>query len=198
MATFRHRVSGPGNAGDIWVSTFHSSSGQTLSVVHAAFVQWCTDFLSTVMAPLWTSGTTATLAETDQLQPASTHNAAQLKSSINIVGSAAGAPTDPRASVVVGLRTALPTHAGRGRMFIPAPGAASLTADGLLIVATAASISSGAKTAFGTFNATSQLVIFHRLGAGITPVNGITVGVVLGSQRRRTNKVPPDYQISTL
>lgn len=198
MTNFRHRVSGPGAAGDVWNTTFHSSSGQSLTTVHAAAVQWCTDFLGSTMAALWTPDVSATQIETDELINNGHTNTAQLRSTLNIVGTATGQPTNPRVAVVVGLRTALPTRAGRGRMFVPAPGAGSLTADGLLAVSVASSISSGAKTAFGTLNATSQLVIFHRLLATITPVNAITVGVVLGSQRRRTNKIPPDYQESTL
>lgn len=197
MATFRHRMSGPGPAGDIWVAGWYSVSSQTLASVHTAFDTWVQTFIGTTMLPLWATETQLTDIETDELDPTTGHNVSQVQTAENLKGTGTGFQLPQRSAVVVGMRTALPTRSGRGRFYLPAPDSTNITTTGLLISATATTISSGAASAFGTFMATAQPVIYHRNKLNpppsTTPVTTVTVGVVLGSQRRRTNKVAPAY-----
>lgn len=205
MPIYRHRVSGPGSAGDVWTSTMHSFGAGSLSTTHAAWTSFVTNFITSVMAPLWPNEVGATSTITDQLDANGLHNVGQLSSSISGAGTGTGATLSPRSCLVIGLRSAVPTKAGRGRMFWPATDALSLLGTGNLNSTVAAAISTGFSTRLATFKLTSQPVILHRgHDANVPPgsplvastydnVVTVTVGVVLGSQRRRTNRVANSY-----
>lgn len=194
MTIFRHRISGPGQAGDIWVNTMHSSSNATLAQAHAAWVALIGKFYATVMEPLWSTQVEATACETDQLDPATGKNVGQIQSDLTIKGTGTGLQLPQRMAVVVGLRTNLPTRAGRGRVFVPAPDSTHLQANGQLAGADANTIAVGMQGAIQTANAVTQFGIFHKKTLTISSIGQVTVGQVLGSQRRRTNKVPANYQ----
>ena len=87
-------------------------------------------------------------------------------------------------------------------MYIPAPAADSLTSTGLLSSTVASTIATNLASALAELTQVVQVVIFHRppppADTSTTPVTGVTVGQVLGTQRRRTNKVPNNYQQSDL
>lgn len=203
MTNYRHRVHGTHTAGDIWISGFVASSGQSLATVHSAFETWCNSVFGTTMKPLWPTDTLTAEIETDQLVDGGYKNTAQLVTGLAITGTGTGSPLSPSAAVVVGLRTNLPTRAGRGRMFIPAPTSASMASTGLLTQAVAASLSKAFGAAFAAYASTATPVVFHsgrktatkpEVPATVTPVTAVTVGVVLGNQSRRVNKLPADYQ----
>lgn len=198
MTVFRHRVTGPGSAGDIWVCTMHSSSANTLASVHTAWTTLINTFHTGTMNALWPTSHSATETITDQLDPLTGKNVAQTSSTISQVGTGAGGTPSPRASVVLGLRTALPTRSGRGRMYYPSPDDSHYASTGLLVAADAATISNGFGAALTTFKATSTPVIFHRKTLTFDVVLTVTVGVITGSQRRRTNKDNPNYQSHTI
>jgi hypothetical protein len=205
MPYFRHRVSGPGSAGDIWTSTMHSSGSASLATVHNAWQTLVTGFIGSTLGAMWPNEVSATQVTTDQLDANGIHNVGQVTSTISAIGTGSGATLSPRSCVVIGLRTAVPTKSGRGRMYWPAPDATHLLGTGNLIAADAGTISAAFAARLVTFKATSQAVILHRghdAGpAGVPPlvpstsdnVTAVTVGVVLGSQRRRTNRVANAY-----
>lgn len=198
MTVFRHRVTGPGPAGDVWTNTIYSQSSSSLTAVHTAFLQWTADFYGTTMQPLWSTQMEATNAVTDQLDPTTWKNAAQISSAITVKGTGSGLQLPQRAAVVVGLRTALPTRSGRGRIFVPAPDSSHLDPDGTLAAAARITIASGMSAAIATFNGTSQVGVAHKATKTLTSVNSVTVGQVVGVQRRRTNKVANDYQSAAI
>lgn len=202
MTIFRHRITGPGPAGDIWVTGLFSSGTASIDTAHSAWHTASDSFFVGTMVPLWSTQLEASELITDELDAAGRHNVAQRRSTITYKGTGAGAQLEQRQAVVCGLRTATPTRAGRGRMFVPAPAGDSLVANGLLSTIVADNISSDLATALGTMSQIVQVVIFHRPPApavtSSTPVTSVTVGQVLGTQRRRTNKVPADYQENAL
>lgn len=193
MTTFRHRVTGPGAAGDIWVSTLHSSSANTLASVHTAWTTFVNSFLSATMNAMWNTHTSATETITDQLDPVTGKNVAQSISSIAQVGTGVGGSVSPRTCMVIGLRTTLPTRAGRGRMYWPSPDDSHFTTTGLYVGADVTTIDTGFATALTTFKATSQPVIYHRLLRTFDSVVQSSTSNVPGTQRRRTNKIVPTY-----
>jgi hypothetical protein len=208
MAFFRHRVSGPGSAGDMWTVTMHSSSAAALSTVHAAWQTLVTGFIGTTLGAMWPNEVSATSVTTDQLDANGVHNVAQLSSAITAVGTGAGATLSPRSCLVIGLRTIVPTKAGRGRMYWPAPDASHLLGTGNLVPADTTAVAASFSSRLTTFKATSQPVVLHRGYDAHTSPGGIlipakvstsdnvvsvTVGVILGSQRRRTNRVQNAY-----
>lgn len=198
MTIYRHVMSGPGPEGDVWSATLHSESAQTISTVHTAYLAFLSSLIGTTMVPLWSTDTECTAAVTDQLDPVTGANVAQERTALTYVGTATDQVLPQRVAVVIGLRTALPTRAGRGRFYLPAPTIASLTSTGLLSTTVAASLATAAASALNTMASTSAPGVYHRSTISITSVNQVTVAQVLGSQRRRTNKVPPDYSSANL
>lgn len=203
MPIYRHRITGPGPAGDIWTTGLFSSGTASIGTAHDAWADFAASFFGSDMAALWPTETQTSEIITDQLDAEGHHNVAQMRDAVNYKGTGAGLQLSQRSAVVVGLRTALPTRSGRGRMYVPAPDSSSLTSDGLLSSTVADSISGDAATALETMTQIVQVVIAHRdpTTGGIsstTPVTSVTVGQVLGTQRRRTNKVPNNYQSTVL
>ena len=203
MSIFRHRITGPGPEGDIWTTGLYSDGSASIATAHAAWKTFSDAFFGSDMAGIWPTATQATEIITDQLDADGHHNVAQERTTVDYKGLGEGLQLPQRSAVVVGLRTALPTRAGRGRMYVPAPDSTSLVSTGLLSQTVADSISGSAATALATMTAVVQVVIAHRDPAtgGIsstTPVTYVTVGQVLGTQRRRTNKVANNYQSNPL
>lgn len=205
MTIFRHRVTGPGSAGDMWTTTMHSQGAGSLSTVHAAWTSLVSGFVTAVLGPMWPNEVSATQTITDQLDGNGLHNVGQLSSAVSLVGAGGGGTLSPRSCVVIGLRSSVPTKAGRGRMYWPAPDSTHLLGTGNLVSADASAISSGWSTRLSTFKLTSQPVVLHRgqdadplagtplVASTFDPVVTVTVGVVLGTQRRRTNRVQNSY-----
>lgn len=193
MTVFRHRVTGPGAAGDIWVSTMHSSSANTLASVHTAWTTFINTFCSGTMNAMWNTHVSATETITDQLDPITGKNVAQALSGISQVGTGTGGSVSPRVCMVIGLRTALPTRAGRGRMYWVSPDDSHYATTGKFVDADATTINTAFATALTTFKATSTPVIYHRTSHTFDVVTTTTIGDVPGTQRRRTNKVAQTY-----
>lgn len=197
MTLYRGRITGPGSAGDIWVTTLHMSSGSDLSAVSTAFNTFVGGF-GTDITPMWSTETQISEVIVDQLDASGRHNVAQTRNSVTIKGTGSGNALDPRTAVVIGLRTAIPTRAGRGRMYWPAPDDSHLTTTGLLASADADTLADGMAGELSTLAGTATPVIFHRALGTFTAITSVTVGQVLGTQRRRTNKVAANYQSANL
>lgn len=95
----------------------HSSGAASLAATHTAWQAFVSSFVSGSIGAMWPNDVTLTELATDQLDGVTGKNAAQTKSSVALAGTGAGGTGSPRVSLVVGLRTALPTRAGRGRMY---------------------------------------------------------------------------------
>lgn len=199
MTIYRHTASGPGTAGDIWTVTMHSSSSASLTAAHSAWQTAVTGFWDSASAgAYWSTLTQVTDLETDQLDPTTGRNVAQARSAVTLKGTDTGQVLPPRVAMVTGLRTALPTRSGRGRMYWPAPTDSFLTTSGLLLSTTATAVAGFWATELGNMATTSPPVILHRASMDTTPITSVTVGVVLDTQRRRTNKVAPSYASASL
>lgn len=168
----------------------HSVGAGALESIHAAWATVVSGMFAGAYGDILTVDQQCTELQTDSLDPITGANTAQVRSAVTFKGSLAVEPTTPqRAAIVTGLRTALPTRAGRGRLFWPGPAGSILTSSGQLPAADASSISALLASLLGTMSATTSPVIYHRATRTTTPVTSVTVGVVLGTQRRRTNKV---------
>lgn len=198
MPVFLHRMSGPGTAGDVWISTLHTSSAATLSAAHSAWTTFVSSIVSGALGIVWPVATSITNLQTVQLDPATGRQAAQTSSSVALAGTAVGAVLSPRDSIVLSLRSILPTKAGRGRMYLPGPASTFMSATGLLLGATCTNIANACGTAMTTLKATSQPVVYHRATRTVDNVVDVRVGGVLGSQTRRTNRVFNAYSLKTI
>lgn len=193
MTFWRHRINGVGAGGELWVTTLHSRSTGTLADAHAAFNTFAVTLFTGAFAARWNTNTGMTGTVTDQLDPTTGRNVAQARTDVTHLGTATDAPQSPRACAVIGLKTATPTRAGRGRMFLPAPTAASITAAGVMSDAARAALITAVSVPMVTLAATVIPVILHRATLLATDVTSIQVGNELGTQRRRTNKTVNVY-----
>lgn len=195
MTIFRHRAQGPGPAGDTWSWTMHSSGAGALADIHSAWNTLVEGMFAGAYGALLTVDQSVDQIVTDALDPVTGKNTAQARSAVTYKGARGATSITPqRSSIVFGLRTALPTRAGRGRMYWPGPAGDVLTASGSLASGDAAAICAQLAVALGTMAATTVPVIYHRASRTSTPITQVTVALVLGSQRRRTNKVSPAYE----
>lgn len=172
----------------------HSSGAGVIGDVHTAWRNAVSAFWSGSYGSLLTVDQQCTEVVTDQLDPSTGKNVLQARSAVSFKGTLSAEPTTPqRVAIVTGLRTALPTRAGRGRMYWPGPAGSVLTNSGELATADAIAVATDWAAALGAMATQSQPVIYHRATRTTTNVTNVTVGVVLGTQRRRTNKVANAY-----
>jgi hypothetical protein len=218
MTVFRNRILGTGVGGETWVTTLHTESSTGLGDVGSAFNTFASDIGSGALAALWSTNFHIVQTVTDQLDDVTGRNVAQLAGSVTLAGTAVDKPQSPRACVVVSLKTTTPTRGGHGRMFWPAPTAASIDALGKLTDAASTAFS----TAFGaaltdlafttvpviyhrptiartTYNKRTGVATVHAASAATTiPITRVAVNSKLGTQRRRTDQTPSVYTQATV
>ncbi len=199
MTFFRHRAIGPGSAGDVWVTTLHSEGAGLIDAAHAAWEAIWSAFWVGTYGPLVTPQQQITQLVTDQLDPLSGKNVVQQQSAPHYVGTGAGKTVSPRSCLILSFFSALPTRAGRGRMFLPSPDSTHYAATGEFVDGLNQTIADAWKTAmFGQFDAQGMHpVIYHRSTKTGTNITGVKVGTVAGTMRSRTNKVQNNYASST-
>lgn len=197
MTVYRSRIFGPGPAGDVWNTTLHTSSSQDLATVHTA-VGTFIGAVFTEIGPMWSTEQQITGYTTDALDPNTGKNTAQQSSALTMKGSGSGNALDQRACITFSLRTALPTRAGRGRMYWPGLDDTHLTTTGLWSSTDCQSLATAAASALGTLAGTAQPVIYHRDSRTFTAITQVEISQIVNTQRRRTNKVLPNYQSANL
>lgn len=125
----------------------------------------------------------------DALDPLTGKNDAQLTTAEALVGTNANDPLVNQDAVVVSLRTAKATKAGRGRFFLP-PFGEDMTTAGLLLATPRGQVATAAQKMVQSLNGAGYIVgVFHR--GTITQDNVVSVDVsnVVGTQRRRRDKI---------
>jgi hypothetical protein len=175
------------------VSTLHSAGIASLVDAHEAWRQFIIDSIGGTLKTMWTPATSCRDIITDQLDEFTWKNVAQLADLQTETGTSVGKAVSPRDCLVVGLRTPLPTRAGRGRMFLPSPSADHYTAEGEFITGELNTLCDEFAAALATMRGIVQPVIAHRATRTTTPITRVTIGNIAGIQRRRTNKVTQIY-----
>ncbi len=113
----------------------------------------------------------------------------QVLTSESLVGTNVGDPLPPQNAVVVSLRTAKATRAGRGRFYLP-PFAESEVVNGLLTSTAQGQVSTAAQKMVQSLNGAGYIVqVFHRATITADDVVSVDVSDVVGTQRRRRNKI---------
>src|SRR5215813_6947029 len=184
MTIYQHTLKGTFTAGDVWNVTLHTSSANALAAVHTAWTTACSNFITGTMGPMWPSDVSATGTITNQLSPVNGKNVAQAVSSLALTGSGAGGKPSPRDAVLTSLRTAMPTKAGRGRMYWPSVDASHYTATGRLVQADMQTIATGWASALTALAGTATPIIFHKKVLGFDVIILVQVPDVAASQRR--------------
>ena len=175
------------------MATLHSSSANSLASVHTAWTTFITSFFSATFNALMSTSQSVNATVTDQLDPVSGKNVAQTSSGITEVGTGGGATPSPRNCMVISLTSALPTRAGRGRMYLPSPDSSHYAADGSFLTAAQTAVSTSFASHMTTLKATTTPVIYHRATKTSDNIVSIKVGIIVGTQRRRTNRDSQSY-----
>lgn len=134
----------------------------------------------------------------DALDPLTGKNDAQLTTAETLVGTNATDPLVNQDAIVVSLRTAKATKAGRGRFYLPPPSEDQTTA-ALLQNTPRGQVTTAAQKMIQSLNGAGYIVgVFHR--GSITQDNVVSVDVsnVLGTQRRRRDKIVPVRSSATV
>lgn len=127
----------------------------------------------------------------DALNPLTGHNDTQLKTTETLVGTDANPPLPHETAVVVSLRTAKATKAGRGRFYLPVFGE-DTDAGGRLTSTARGQVATAAQKMVQSLNGAGYIVgVFHRSSITQDAVVSVDVGDVYGSQRRRKDKLIP-------
>ncbi len=196
MTHFRCSARGHTIDGEQFVFTMHVS--QAVVVASDVLSPW-----QDAVTAMWGTGTgtTAGLAQlyaldfgidqviVDELDPVTGKNVRQAQVGLSLAGESADEPLPPQNAVVVSLRTALPTRAGRGRFYLPGPVVTTLVG-GRLTAGIVTTVVNAAADLIGTMNDSGATVeIYHRTSKTGTAVTSFDVGDVLDTQRRRRDKL---------
>jgi hypothetical protein len=186
--------------GDTFVTNFHISSVSTLSSVHTAASTAVETFWTGTFAQYPTPGVVLQHIVTTQLDGGTGKNTSALVKDVNHPGTGT-APTTPQAScVVVSLRTANASKAGRGRQYLPCLATSALTPTGTWSSTIANAIDTAYTNMVTSLASTGAVVILHggfngRVNGAPTylPLSGdnvtsVAVNTLPGQQRRRKNQ----------
>jgi len=200
MAVFKHVMSGPGAAGDVWTSGLHSIGPVTLAAAQAAWLVFVENIGSaTNWGALWANEVAIREASTYAIDPTTGKATALARGSVSLNGVAAGDASPPRDTVVVGLRTAKPGPGGRGRMNFPLVNRTLLGSTGLIASATQTTIAAFMANALNDMATGGAVPSVWRKGLPTgDAITSVTIGAVPGSQRRRSNKIAPQYASAIL
>lgn len=200
MAIYKHVLGGPGVAGDQWVSGLHSSGTGTQSAAHAAFAAFVTSaFGASATAQYWPEGTSIGELITYTLNTVDGKATSVVRSSVSINGAGSALAPAPRDTLTIGLRTATPGPRGRGRMFLPGVALDNLTPEGLHEDAVKTAIAGYVGSALATMRGAGFSPVIWQIPSSTgLPVTGVTISAVPGTQRRRSNKISPDYAVASV
>lgn len=206
MTIYRCTASGHTPEGELWVTGIHVSKvgGSTAAAAaswHTAFDLLWSGAATPADSILQLIKTTCGCDETvvNELEPVSLRNVTQVRTTETLVGTSTVSELPPQTSAVVSLRTALPTRAGRGRMFLPPFTDVALAGIGEVATTAQGQIALAAKGMLEQLIGDGyQPVILHRNTATTTNIISCDVSNVFRTQRRRTNKIVGTRVVETL
>jgi len=204
MTYFKVSAIGTLPLSDIFVTSFHILSTNSLSQVHtSANTEWSTFW--TAIAAHMPIGTVLKEVKTVELNGTNGKQTFAQTTAHNTPGTGVAPDVSQQCCILVSLRTASAAKGGHGRQYLPAPVSGSTTGNGQLSGAAQTVIDNAYGTMVTNLGSTYQVVVlhggFHRKPDG-TPeylplthdvVTSTRVRDVLGTQRRRTNRILVNY-----
>jgi hypothetical protein len=195
MSVFRHRFVGKCAAGDQFSYQWYSESIRTIAAAHSAAITW--------NATLWNGATAGNglkdhvTADVSMLTVITTEIAAstgkqllRAETAQVIAGVQAGNAMPADVALVVSLRSSLPQRTGRGRFYLPQPGAANVTSDGRVTPDMQNDLVAALNAAWGGYNTGVDRPVIYSPTFRITRlIVSFNIGDLFDTQRRRENKV---------
>lgn len=200
MTVFKHVMGGPGAAGDVWTSGLHTIGSGTIDAAQTAWTAFVNHVGGlTGLGPIWPTEVAVATANTYSLDPTTGKSTALVLGSVTLAGTATGDASPPRDCLVIGLRTNKPGPGGRGRMYLPLINRSGLSSTGLISPTNQTLIAGVLATGLEDLAAAGFVPSVWRPGAptGDT-IHSVTVSAVPGNQRRRSNKISPQYVSAAL
>jgi hypothetical protein len=197
MTVYLCLASGSFDNGDIWNTTLHvekigGSTAGAAAAWHTAFgILWNGNAAPAddIKQFLFT-GTTCDFTLVNELSPLTGKNVSQVVTGETLAGTSTADQMPQETSIVISKRTALPTKAGRGRMYIPGTTVDAQGSIGELGSGVADVVSLAAEHMMQSLNtATYQCVVWHRDSLSTTNIIGLDVASLFRVQRRRQNKL---------
>jgi hypothetical protein len=123
------------------------------------------------------------------LDPSTGKNTSQALSPTSLAGTGVTEALPGEVALCVSTRTGVPTRAGRGRFFLPAPAVATMSA-GIFSNSLPTDAAAGAAAALNSLiTAGYPAVIYHSSTLSFTAISSVDCGNVPDVQRRRRNKL---------
>ena len=202
MTNFMHKASGTSPSGQFWSFGLNSTGAITEAAAQASWHTRTVAFFATAgVAALYKTTTVLTLTSTSTAS-ATWHQTTKTSNVESTAGTATTQELPEQVAMVFSLSSALATKSGRGRMFLPAPVAAALTANtgGIMLQANVTTIAAAATTWFNglasdglvpqilTRKATASQAAFSTRAITTRRVDN-----TLHTQKRRGDKRVPIY-----
>lgn len=197
VTTFRLIARGSTPEGETWNTGLHVTNvGGTVDDALTAWIAAFTLFMNGASPPADSykqlMKTTSSLLglEADELSPFTGRNVTQAISTTTIAGTSTADEVPSQVCPVLSLRTALPTKAGRGRMYLPPITIDATLATGFLDSTAQSQASAAGQGMIQSLNGDGfTVVILHRSDLSTTPVTAVDVANIAGTQRRRTHQL---------
>lgn len=188
---FQHRFSGTLPGGDSWMFTWWATSGQAIDTVHNAGVAWASAFFGAApVGALFPATTTLTNVTTVQVTDATGKQTFRRDGALALAGSNATGALPGDVALVVSLRTALSNRSGRGRFYLPALAKDQVSsADGRVQATAVTALLGNLTTAWTTYVATAEPVIYSRTLKVTNPITRFDIGNLFDTQRRRESSM---------
>jgi hypothetical protein len=188
MALYKQIVGGSFPTSTGWSFTLHCNGSTSITAANSTLVAAIGDLWDGI-AGLVAADVSATLATTVELDPATGKQTGKYETSVAHPGTSASASVSAQVSVGVSLRTATPTRAGRGRMYL-LPFATNAFAAGRLTTAAQTATVGGVRGFLDAMTSGSLTpVIYSRTAHTTLTVVSFDIGDVPDTQRRRRNKM---------
>lgn len=195
MTLYRHRFTGKCAAGDQFSYQWYANSIRTVDGAHTAAITWnqvlwdgatagngYKDHCTADVSMLGVITAEINVADGKQLQRRETGTV--------IAGVQAGNALPADASLVVSLRSALPQRTGRGRFYLPQPGASNMTTTGRVSADMQNDIVSALVAAWSGYDTgVDKPCLYSPTFRVIRALVTFNVGDLFDTQRRRENKV---------
>lgn len=191
MALYQHRFGGHTAAGENWMFTWWADSSRSSGDAQAAAIQWATD--------LWAGATAGNGLEdhlpttvgldtvtTVQVTTATGVQITRQDNALSLDGVSASNTLPSDVSVVVSLRTATPTRAGRGRFYLPPGIVADVTSTGRVLADFITDLTASLTAAWTGYNSASDTpVVYSRTQRVTRNIVSFNLGDLFDTQRGR-------------
>jgi hypothetical protein len=191
MALYQHRFFGHTAGGENWMFTWWADSARSLASAQAAAVTWVQTLLNGATAGNGLEDHMATTVGLDgvttvEITALTGHQVSREDTVVSHDGVSASNTLPSDVALVVSLRTATPTRAGRGRFFLPPLTVADVAADGRVTTDAVADIVASLTAAFTGYNSASDNpVVYSRSQRLSRNITSFDVGDLFDTQRGR-------------